>query len=299
MGIINSALNTIFDGYFAIAGMLGRDFAFWLLAGLVGIMFMYLFKFTSNQEAIRVVKDQIAAGFLEVRLFKDDLGQMLKAQGMIFGNGLKYFYNALKPVVFLSIPFLFIATQVNLWYGIDSLSADETRVPFQEMFEKNGIRHDLPRGAEKSAIVTVKIDGDFKNLSKDISLEAGEGVEIVTPALRIESLNEVNWRIKAVKAGEYDLKLKVGGQELIHTVFVGEKENFRKMETRRVRGAWDEFWSPGKPAIPAEIPVSELAVKYPVRSYNLLGFEMDWIVAFVIISMIIGFALKGVIGVEI
>lgn len=299
MGIINTALNAVFDLYFSITGFLGKEISFWILAAVVGVVFMYIFKFTSNQKAIRKIKDHVAAGFLEVRLFKDDLGQMLKAQGMIFANGLKYFISALKPLVFLSIPFVLIAIQVNLWYGVDTLTADETRVPFQEMLEKHGIKHDLPRDADKSAMVVVKIDGDFQSLTRDISLEGGEGVEVVTPALRIESLNEVNWRIKAVKAGEYNLKLKVGGKELTHTVFVGGKDQFRKIEPRRVRGALDEFLSPGQPAISPEIPVTELSVVYPVKQFNLLGFEMDWIIAFLIISMIFGFALKGVIGVEI
>lgn len=205
----------------------------------------------------------------------------------------------MKPMIVLSIPFLLIANQLNLWYGVDSLTADDTRVPFQEMFDKENIKHNPPMDTNKSAMIVAKIDGDFESLTKDIVLEAGEGVEVVTPALRIESLQEVNWRIKAVKEGSYDLKLIIDGKELTHTVFVGEKDLFRKMEPKRVRGAWDEFWHPGAPPIPTEIPVTELSVVYGEAEVNLLGLNMHWVFAFLIISMVFGFALKGVIGVEI
>ena len=313
MGIVNSVFNTIFDGFFALAGLLGGTVTFWLLSAIVGVVFIYIFKVTSNQKGIRLTKDRIAASFLEVRLFKDDLGQMMRAQGRIFTSGFRYMGHAFKPLLFMMIPFFVIAIQINMWYGFEPLVPDSQDIPLQGMFDANDMTYDVPLHSSKSALVTARLDNAYiKSMEQDggdsdgawareldIELVADEGIEVVTPALRIGALNEVNWRIRAIAEGEHELTVKIGDKKLSQTVFVGSTGQLRKIQPVLVRGAWAEFWNPGSPAIPSDIPLVEFSVNYPEQQFNLLGWNVHWIIALLILSLIFGFSLKGVLGVEI
>jgi hypothetical protein len=275
MSIFNVIINAVFDGYFNLAGMLGGDFALWLFSAAAGVLFLYIFKLTSNQEGIRKTKDKIAAGFLEVRLFKDDLGQMMSAQGLIFRSAFRYMSHALKPMLFMMVPVLLMMIQLNVWYGYE---------PFQ---------------IEDTALVQVNFAGDANIADHTISLVAEEGLEVQTPTLRIASLNEANWRIKALADGQHKLTLNVDGKELVHTIYVGENKTFHKIEPVMVRGAWDELWNPGLAPITTEMPIVQFSIEYKEADVSLLGWEVHWVIAFMILSMIFGFALKGVLGVEI
>ena len=81
MSIFNSIMNFIFDAYFNAAGMLGGEVALWVISAVAGVGLLLIFKITSNQDAIKRTKDGIAASFLEVRLFKDDMRQMMAPRG--------------------------------------------------------------------------------------------------------------------------------------------------------------------------------------------------------------------------
>jgi uncharacterized membrane protein (DUF106 family) len=299
MSVFNSIITAIFDGYFALAGMLGGEFALWLFSAIAGIVFIFIFKLTSNQKAIRRTKDQIGAGFLEVRLFKEDLGQMMRAQGRIFGQAFKYMSHALKPLMFMIVPVLLMLIQLNMWYGYEPLAVDSSDVPMAEYFAEKGLEITVPLTGNSQALVTVKLDRDFEAVAENISLEASEGLRIVSPAVRVPSRHEVTWRILAVEDGENVLTLRIGDKEITRTVFVGEAGKFHKIQPVLVRGAWAELWNPGKPPLPGDTPVAEFKVDYPEAQSNLFGWKTHWVIVFFILSLIFGFALKGVFGVEI
>ena len=299
MSIFNSIISAIFDGFFGLFGMLGGDAALWIFSALAGVLFLYIFKLTSNQAGIRRTKDRIAAGFLEVRLFKDDMGQMMRAQGRIFGSAFRYMGHALKPMAFMIIPVLLMLIQLNLWYGYRPLEANTAEVPMQELLDRAGVSYDVPIDPDNTAVVKAKLQEDVDLAGHDISLVASDGIKIVTPAVRVPDFSEVTWRIMATGEGEQNLTLRVGDAELTHAVYVGESDKFRKIEPIMARGAWAELWNPGLPPLPGDAPVVEFSVEYPEAQANLLGFEMHWVIVFLILSLVFGFALKGFLGVEI
>lgn len=299
MQIFNSIINAIFDGFFAIMGMLGGDLAFWIFSALSGVFFLLIFKWTSNQKAIRGAKDRIAAGFLEVRLFKDDPGQMMRSQGTIFGSTFRYMLNAFRPMLFMIVPVLLMLIQLNLWYGYQPLTPDTTDVAFRDLYDREQMSHDISLDASTSAIVRARFEGDFSTIATEVQMTVDDGLELVTPPLRIPTLGEINWRIRAVREGDHAVRLKIGERELTKTVHVGNAGAFRKIEPMLVRGAWEELWNPGAPPLPADVPLTELSITYPAKQFSLFGWHTDWVIAYFIISLVFGFAFKGVFGVEI
>jgi len=276
MSIFNAAIHVVFDSYFKVAGALGGDAALWIISAAAGIVLLLIFKITSNQTAIKRTKDRIAGSFLEVRLFKDDMRQMMSAQGRIFGSTFRYMGHALVPMAWMIVPVLLILIQMNLWYGYEPLREGD------------------------SALVTAKIEGSQPLVEMPLKLEAGEGLTVETPPVRIESLREVSWRVRADAPGRHNLKLVYGEAETDSvTKAVQVDGGFVKIEPYRVRGAWSELWNPGAEPLPSEAPVSEIEIVYPESEVNLLGLRMHWVIAFFILSLVFGFAFKGVFGVEI
>lgn len=275
MEILNAIVSTIFDAYFTVMGTIGGEAALWVISAIAGVGLLLIFKATSNQKAIKTTKGRIAAGFLEVRLFKEDLGQMMRAQGGIFANAFRYMLYAMVPMLWMIIPVLLMLIQLNLWYGFEPLDEGGT------------------------AVVSARFDGDTPLVDIPMKLEAGSGFEVETPALRIESLREVNWRIRAMEPGVHKLRLTVGETTIEHDVHVTHQGGFRKIEPIRVRGVWPQLWSPGKAPLGDETPVNYFEVSYPEAEANLFGWKMHWVIVFFILSLVFGFAFKGVLGVEI
>ncbi len=56
---------------------------------------------------------------------------------------------------------------------------------------------------------------------------------------------------------------------------------------------------PGEPPIDGTSPVESVRIQYPPLEMRLLGFHIDWLVAFFVLSILSGFAFKGLLGVEI
>ena len=276
MSFFNAILNAIFDTYFGLTGMLSGDAALWIISALAGILLLLIFKITSNQNAIKRTKERISASFLEVRLFKDDMSQMMSAQGRIFGSAFRYMGHAMVPMLWMIVPVLLMLIQMNQWYGYEPLDEGE------------------------SALVVARIEGSEPLLDIPLRLETDEGLTIETPPLRIEALREVNWRVRAETPGSHTIRLVWGEGEneaVTQTVQVGG--NFIKIESIRARGAWEELWNPGAEPLPAAGPVSLFEVAYSEAEANLLGFRMHWVIAFFILSLVFGFASKGLLGVEI
>ena len=90
MKLINDLLRPVFDllqspfiGLPAFIGIL-----VWSIP--IGVFALWVFGKTSNQDRIAEVKRRIHAGLFEIRLFNDDLGAIMRAQGEILCHVLLY-----------------------------------------------------------------------------------------------------------------------------------------------------------------------------------------------------------------
>src|SRR5207248_7289803 len=80
----------------------------WLSATLVsaatGVLLLYVFKYTSNQRAIRRVRNDINAELLALKLFKDSPLVALRAQGRILLGAAALFVHAIVPMLVMVVP---------------------------------------------------------------------------------------------------------------------------------------------------------------------------------------------------
>jgi len=275
MWIFNSLFGKIFEIIFLPFRSLSPWIGMILISFLTGLLMLFIFRFTSNQEGIRKVKNKIKAHLLELRLFKDSLALSLKAQGNILLSNLRYIGYSGKPLLVMIIPLVLILIQLNLWFGYHSLKPGE------------------------ETILKVRLKEGQNLLDVNFSVQPSQSLFIETAPLRIEEENEINWRLKAKEKGIHILTFQVNGQSFTKKVAVAQKPLTKISPIKMRRNFIDELFNPGEQPLPSEQPVKNIEIKYSSKHMNLFGWHIHWIIAYFALSIIVGFALKGIFKVEI
>ncbi|HVN80041.1 MAG TPA: hypothetical protein VMW38_13670 [Terriglobia bacterium] len=275
METINSILGSMLDG-------LLRQFhgahPFWpllILSALMGMVLLGVFRFTSNQQGIQETKNRIKAHLLEIRLFKDDLGALLSAQGSILKYNLQYMAYGLKPLLVIIIPVAVMLIQCEGWFGSRPLKPGEF------------------------TLVSAFMSADESDNLPLVELEVSDGLSIETPSLRIPAVREIDWKIKAEKPGEHYLLVKLKGKEIAKSVTVSTGGLARVSPVRPSADFWSVALHPGESPIPKDDPVREISLDYPSRSIDVFGWKLHWLLVFFVLSTLSGFLFKGLFKVEI
>jgi uncharacterized membrane protein (DUF106 family) len=275
MWVFNSAFGKIFDVMFLPFRSMSPWIGMILVSFLTGLLMLFVFKWTSNQAGIQKVKNRIKAHLLELRLFKDSLGQSLRAQGNILRCNLKYIGYSAKPMLVMIIPLILILIQLNFWFGYDSLTLRE------------------------SALVKVKLAQDLNPMETEIAIQSSPGLELETPPLRIEEAREIDWRFQATQPGIHQFQVTIDGEAITKTVSVAQKPLSKISPLKTNRKFLDQVMYPVESPIRGQVPVQAIEIQYPDKSMDLFGWKIHWIIVYFVLSILFGFAFKGVFNVQI
>jgi hypothetical protein len=273
MAGVNRVVTTGFDlllAPFASAGPWPGMLAISLVTALVALL---VFRYASSQRGIRAAKAHIISHLLEVVLYRDELRVVLRAQAAIARDNLRYLAHALAPLACMILPVGILLVQTDLRYGHRPLRVGER------------------------AIVTVKLLPGAGAVD-DVLMSAPTGLEVETPALRLPQIREVDWRVRAVAPGAYDLHFTLAGESFTKRVVVGEP--VVRVPVLRVRGGvWQQFMHPGESPLSTTAPVEQIAVGYPSAELVLLGRRLHWVWPWLVLSLAFGYALKGPLRVQV
>src|SRR5207302_273278 len=142
-----------------------------IVAAATGVLLLVVFKHTSNQRAIKRVRDDINAHLLALKLFKDSTSVTLRAQGRILVGALRLFVLAVVPMLIMAVPVCLILGQLALWYQARPLRVGE------------------------DAVITVKLNGGAASSRPDVRLRPSSAVEVTTGPIRVLSKREVCWDV--------------------------------------------------------------------------------------------------------
>lgn len=270
-------LNTIANvlGHYALAPLAASPG--WLSATITsvvsGLLLLVVFKYTSNQRAIKRVKDNIKANLLALKLFKDSALVALRAQGSILFGAFQLLILSLVPMLVMMVPVLLILGQLALWYQARPLRAGE------------------------EAIVTVKLTQDNSSDQSYIELEPLPSVQTTIGPVHVWSKREVCWIIRARQSGYHRLVFHVGQQTGEKELAVGD--GF--MRVSKLRPAWrwfDALVNPWEKPFDANSPIQSIEIDYPSRSSWTSGTD-SWVIYWCILSMVAGFCLRRPLNVNI
>jgi hypothetical protein len=257
-----------FKGLHPVVGLL-------VISIVTGIVMLVIFGKVTNQSALRRVKGLIVASIIEIWLFKDRPVLMFGAAGRILRHNLSYLRYSLVAVIFVIVPVVLIMVQLGVRYSHRPLHPSE------------------------EAIVVAKLEGAESAAGSDVALVVPDGLEVVTPALRLEDEGEINWKIKALKPGSYDLVLKGSGFEAVKQVVVVENSFMKLAPIRAKAASWDFFLYPAERPLSGESPLKSIQLTYPPSSLGGLYLFPVWLWIFFVVSIAAGFALKGLFKVEV
>jgi uncharacterized membrane protein (DUF106 family) len=272
-------VNLVFGGLVGLVLWPFRALSPWAgmaaLSLLTALLMLAVFKLTSDQAAVRKAKDAIKAHLLEMRLYKDNLRVSLGAQGGILKANLRYAAANLRPLLVMIVPLVLILAQMSLWYD---------RAPLRPG-EETLLKVLLDEGSDPAGI--------------SIALEPVSNLVIDSPAVRIPDDHEVVWRLRAIESGTGRVLLTAGGRTIEKAVAVGGRPLTRVSSVASRGSFWKRLLHPGEPPLPGGTPIRSIEVLYPAKKLAAFGLGVHWLVAYFVLSLVFGFALKGVFKVEI
>ena len=238
------------------------------VALLTSVAILLVFRATSDQKALRRVKNLITAGILEILLFRDDLRAVVRAQWDIFRHSLTYMRLSLVPMLWVIVPIVLLMIQLQFHYGYRSLQPGE------------------------SAIVKATLAGEAGLIKfGELKLNVDGGLEVETPLLLLPAEQEADWRIGALSDGSHELSLEVDGLELVKSVIVGRHSG--TISPRRPSASLlDQLLYPVEPPVPGDASVAAIEVAYPTGTVSFLGWDTHWMIVFFILTIVIAFALQ-------
>jgi hypothetical protein len=239
---------------------------------ITGLLMVLVFRYTSDQQAIRRAKDRLKAHLLAVRLFQDQLPVVLGAYGQIFFGTGRYLRLTFTPVLIAIVPMTFLIIQMDRYLGWMAL---EPMRPFLLEAQTNS---------------SATLD--------QIELRLPDGLTASAPAVHIPKEKLIVWRLQATQPGEYHVRLDASGALVDKQVVVSSA--LEQLSPVKLRGQfWERTLSSAEPALPENIGIQSISVNYPERVIPFLGIEWNWIVLFFVISLIAGFVFKSVLGIQI
>jgi hypothetical protein len=277
MSRFNEITSAVFDVLLAPLGEEHAwfDLLFWSVAG--GVVALIVYKYVSNQRGIERAKNAIKVHLLEIRLFKENIALVIGATARILLKNALYLGHNLLPLLVMIVPMMTILFQLEAHYAHDPLRVGSANTLVVELDES---RPGVPNTAT--------------GLARSVRLEIPKGLSLDAPPVRTAE-GRIAWRFRAEQPGDHVVAIHVGDLVVEKRIAVGGPP--RKVPVLRTKSL-EGFLYPGEPALPGDSPVASIRLRYPARDLGWLpGGEMGVLATFFGLSILSGFALKGVFGV--
>jgi hypothetical protein len=274
MSVLNAALRLAFDLLLAPFAGLPPIVSLVLVCLLVSVLMLVVFKRTSNQAALAVVKRKIHAGLFEIRLFNDDLRAILRAQNEILRHNLTYLRLSLWPMLFLLPPLVLVIAQLQFHYGYEGLRPGQR------------------------ALLEVDLAPEAAGARPRVALDVPAGLRAETEAVWVKAESQLVWRLVAERDGDYEVGLQIDGAPRVTKTVRVTPRTVRLSPERASSGFLSQLLYPAEPPLPPG-PVRAVRLSYPGREVEVLGYGMHWMIPFFALSIAFAFALRGVFKVTI
>jgi len=272
--LLNTILNTLFRALLFPFRNADPVWGLVWLSLITAVGALLVYRYFSRQEAIREVKERLKAHILEMRLFQHDPVLTGRAVLSVLRCNLRYLRLNLKPFLFMFVPVVLVLIQMEARYGYRPLGPGDTA---------------LVRTFWKTA------PDPLPNQAPLLAVSGGLAVD--SPALRIPSSGEVDWRISATGEGSASLAIRSGGQVVRVPVTVSPGL-VPVSPWNGAPGSLDMLWNPAAHPLPDTDNLLSVDIGYPRRDFRFLGFPVYWMWPYFILTLVAGYLLKGLFGVH-
>jgi len=266
----NSALAWLADVLVAPLHTWARFVSLLLVSAVTAAAVLPVIARTSDQAGTARVKRQIQAALLEIRLFNDDPPAVLRSAGDLLRLNLRYLRLSLVPLLWLVIPFAFVVSHLDPFYGYSGLEIGRPAL----------VKAESRSGANPQAAA---------------ELVAPSAIRVETSPARLEATHETVWRIVPVGDGDFVLTVRVGGESFDKAVHVGGGMA-RRSPKRVAPGLVDQLIYPSEPPLVSST-IGGIAITYPSGAIDVFGWHVHWLIVYIIASAIFARVLARPFGV--
>lgn len=270
MEAFNNITTAVFDVLLAPFGHSFAAFDLVLWPIVAGIVALLVYKKCSNQKGIADAKRWILVNLLEVVLYRDDIGSVLRSTGRALAHNGRYLAYNVVPLLVMIVPMSVILVQMVSHFAYRPLEPGATR------------------------LLEVAIDPVSGAAPRDVSLETPPGVSVDAGPVRTAD-GRVVWRLRFERDGDIDLRLTAPGEEQVKAVAVGGAP--RKVPVLRTK-TWEALLYPAEPPLPSRSAFSSIRVGADSRDLGPFpSGEGGILLWFFGASLAAGLALKNRLGV--
>jgi hypothetical protein len=141
----------------------------------------------------------------------------------------------------------------------------------------------VPLAISENSIITVKLAHPLNFLVAPPILQPPDGIEVTTPAVRMQGTAQVCWRVRAVKTTSGLLRIVFPTEIVTKKIVSGSSPEF--LSTKRVRSFWQLFWHPTESRLP-QGNVEWIEINYPSRVMEWMGLDLPWYAWLLVFSSI-------------
>lgn len=269
---LNAAANTLGSIVLAPIAHLPGWLSVTLVASATGLAMLVVFKHTSNQRGIKAARDEIKASLLAMKLFKDNVGVTLRAQGRILVGAVRLLVCALVPVAIMVLPMTMLLAQLALWYQARPLQVGE------------------------EAVMVMKLNGTPGSSWPKVYLQPTDAFEVAVGPVHVPKNREICWSIRARAAGLHHLVFRVASHNLDKELAIGD--GFMRVSTLRPSWSWsDALLNPWERPFASDSTVQSIEIDYPNRPSWTSGTD-TWVIYWFIVSIVVAFCFRGILGVN-
>ncbi len=276
MWSLNQTITKCFDGLFGLMESWPGWASLLVLSAIFGICALVAYKYTSNQDGITRVHDDIKANLLAIKLFKDNFSVTFKSQMKLFWAAARMFGLSLQPLAVMIIPMALLIIQMAHRYEWRPLTVGE------------------------STLLTVEFKPEMEEVIPDLKLTTDESVIIECGPSRAfneetkehKPHNAARWRLHVTAPGRHVITIKANGETATKELVASTNPYVRVSPIRAGSGFWNKLlWPVEKPAA-ENSSIQQISVDYTNGKTLILGWDIHWIITLMIASMIIAVIIK-------
>ncbi len=243
------------------------------ISAVTGVLMLLIWRYTSNQKAIKHVRNQIAANLLAARLFKDSVRVSLRSQRRIFWQALRLLGLAIRPTLIMMVPFVLVMAQIGLRFEMQPARVgDVIRVT-----------------------ATIKKGNTNEPIGCVLQLPEGLHADANDPC-RAEAIRTIDWRLTPERAGTYNLHFVAGQDHVNMPLIIGD--GMPRISKLR-GGPWlDRLLYSAESSIPASSFVESIVIHYPTRHTPIFGFNVHWLITLFVLSIVFALIAKPMLKVH-
>lgn len=263
---LNPVCTAIGDFVFGVLDALPIWLGLVLISLLAGAAMLIVFRYTSNQDAIGRIKDDMKADLLAVKLFKDSLRVTFVSQFRLLRSAARLQWHLLAPMMVMLAPMSLGLSQMGVRYQWRPLRSGETTL--------------------------IKMTVDENVDPSTVSLEpcAALIVEVGPISGKVNGKNELVWRVRGGVPGRYSLEFRVGAAMEQKELIVAD--DLARVSAERSGPVWTkQIFHPIERPFPKSSPVSSIEIFYGARDSMVYGADW-WIVTFFVVSIASALVLK-------